>query len=128
MQAGGYMVNAIEPEVQTPPSISNFKLEQDEDDAEDEQAWNPAMAAASCLGLVAKLCGDAVVPLVMPYVTANISKVSRVLCLTFKRRCVNSSALALFVSTRHAVHHCTHEIGERAVGCCSTVFKTAVDR
>ncbi|GFY83801.1 ARM repeat superfamily protein [Actinidia rufa] len=40
----------------------------------DDTTWNVSMAGGTCLGLVARTVGDAIVPLVMPFVEANISK------------------------------------------------------
>lgn len=61
------------------PQLVPLLLEQltkQEEDAEagDEGAWNISMAAGTCLGLCASAAEDAVVPLVMPYVQANIQK------------------------------------------------------
>ncbi|KAH6798262.1 ARM repeat superfamily protein [Perilla frutescens var. hirtella] len=56
------------------PMLLETLLKQDEDQDQDDGTWNLAMAGGTCLGLVAKTVGDAVVPLVMPFVEANISK------------------------------------------------------
>ena len=47
---------------------------QEEGQDADDGAWNLSMAAGTALGLVARAAKDAVVPLVVPFVTANISK------------------------------------------------------
>ena len=41
---------------------------QEEGQDEDDGAWNLSLAAGTCLGLSAAVVGDAIVPLVMPYV------------------------------------------------------------
>lgn len=56
------------------PMLLETLLKQDEDQDQDDAIWNVAMAGGTCLGLVAKTVGDAIVPLVMPFVEANISK------------------------------------------------------
>ncbi|KAL2541459.1 ARM repeat superfamily protein [Abeliophyllum distichum] len=56
------------------PMLLETLLKQDEDQDQDDGTWNLAMAGGTCLGLVARTVGDAVVPLVMPFVEANISK------------------------------------------------------
>lgn len=40
----------------------------------DDGVWNVSMAAGTCLALCASVAGDAIVQLVMPFVTANIQK------------------------------------------------------
>lgn len=50
------------------------ELTKQEDQFEDENAWSKAMAAGVCLQLTARVVGDDIVPLVMPFVTSNISK------------------------------------------------------
>lgn len=47
---------------------------QEEGQDADDGAWNLSMAAGTALGLVARAAKDAVVPLVVPFVTANIGK------------------------------------------------------
>ncbi len=49
------------------------KQESDEPDS-DESSWNMAMASGTCLGLMARACRDAIVPLVLPFVNANITR------------------------------------------------------
>jgi len=38
----------------------------------DSDTWNPAMAAGACLGLIASAVGNNIVPVVMPFIHANI--------------------------------------------------------
>ncbi|PIN26309.1 Karyopherin (importin) beta 1 [Handroanthus impetiginosus] len=56
------------------PLLLETLLKQDEDQDQDDGIWNLAMAGGTCLGLVARTVGDAVVTLVMPFVETNISK------------------------------------------------------
>lgn len=56
------------------PMLLDTLLKQDEDQEQDDGIWNLAMAGGTCLGLVAKTVGDDIVPLVMPFVEANILK------------------------------------------------------
>ncbi|KZV40169.1 importin subunit beta-1 [Dorcoceras hygrometricum] len=56
------------------PMLLDTLLKQDEDQDQDDGIWNLAMAGGTCLCLVARTVGDAVVPLVMPFVETNISK------------------------------------------------------
>lgn len=56
------------------PMLLETLLKQDEDQDQEDGIWNLAMAGGTCLGLVAKVAGDLVVPLVMPFVEANILK------------------------------------------------------
>ena len=56
------------------PVLLEQLTKQDEAQETDDTVWNLAMAAGTCLGLVARVARDAVVPLVMPFVTANIGK------------------------------------------------------
>ncbi|KAL9247035.1 hypothetical protein vseg_020506 [Gypsophila vaccaria] len=55
------------------PMLLETLLKQEEDQDQDDSNWNISMAGGTCLGLVARTVGDAVVPLVMPFVEANIS-------------------------------------------------------
>ncbi|EYU19659.1 hypothetical protein ABFS82_06G099600 [Erythranthe guttata] len=56
------------------PMLLETLLKQEEDQDQDEGAWNLAMAGGTCLGLVARTAGDDIVPLVMPFIEANITK------------------------------------------------------
>ncbi|PQQ12671.1 importin subunit beta-1 [Prunus yedoensis var. nudiflora] len=49
-------------------------LKQEENLDQDHNIWNIAMAGRTCLKLVARTVGDAILPLVMPFVEANIAK------------------------------------------------------
>ncbi|PVV02127.1 hypothetical protein BB560_003428 [Smittium megazygosporum] len=52
------------------PVLLWLLTKQDEDADEDE--WNVSMSAATCLSLMAQTVGDAVMPLVIPFVEGNI--------------------------------------------------------
>ncbi|MQM20344.1 hypothetical protein Taro_053361 [Colocasia esculenta] len=56
------------------PVLLETLLKQDEDQLQDDGTWNLSMAGGTCLGLAAKTVGEAIVPLVMPFVEANIMK------------------------------------------------------
>lgn len=56
------------------PMLLETLLKQDEDQDQEDGIWNLSMSGGTCLGLVAKTVGDAIVPLVMPFVQENISK------------------------------------------------------
>ncbi|KAJ4970934.1 hypothetical protein NE237_004033 [Protea cynaroides] len=56
------------------PMLLETLLKQEEDQDQDDGVWNLSMAGGTCLGLVSKTVGDAVVPLVMPFVQENIQK------------------------------------------------------
>nr|CAD1841905.1 unnamed protein product [Ananas comosus var. bracteatus] len=56
------------------PMLLETLLKQEEDQDQDDNIWNLSMAGGTCLGLVARNVGDAVVPLVMPFVQDNITK------------------------------------------------------
>ncbi|KAL0375378.1 UNVERIFIED_CONTAM: Importin subunit beta-1 [Sesamum radiatum] len=56
------------------PMLLETLLKQDEEQDQEDGIWNLAMAGGTCLGLVARTVGDAIVPLVMPFVETNISK------------------------------------------------------
>ncbi|KAJ9548981.1 hypothetical protein OSB04_021524 [Centaurea solstitialis] len=56
------------------PMLLETLLKQDEDQDQEDGIWNLSMAGGTCLGLVARTVGDAIVPLVMPFVQDNISK------------------------------------------------------
>jgi importin subunit beta-1 len=49
-------------------------LKQEEDQDQDDNAWNISMSGGTCLGLISRTIGDAVVPLVMPFVKTNTTK------------------------------------------------------
>ncbi|KAL0347508.1 UNVERIFIED_CONTAM: Importin subunit beta-1 [Sesamum calycinum] len=55
------------------PMLLETLLKQDEEQDQEDGIWNLAMAGGTCLGLVARTVGDAIVPLVMPFVEINIS-------------------------------------------------------
>ncbi|XP_057947750.1 importin subunit beta-1 [Malania oleifera] len=56
------------------PMLLETLLKQEEEQDQDDGIWNLSMAGGTCLGLVARTVGDAIVPLVMPFVEANILK------------------------------------------------------
>ncbi|KAK4796743.1 hypothetical protein SAY86_029069 [Trapa natans] len=56
------------------PMLLETLLKQQEDQDQDDTIWNLSMAGGTCLGLVARTVGDAVLPLVMPFVEENIKK------------------------------------------------------
>ncbi|KAE8696506.1 Importin subunit beta-1 [Hibiscus syriacus] len=56
------------------PLLLETLLKQEEDQDQDDTIWNISMAGGTCLGLVARTVGDAIVPLVMPFVESNIVK------------------------------------------------------
>ncbi|CAL5005816.1 unnamed protein product [Urochloa decumbens] len=56
------------------PMLLETLLKQEEDQDQDDNVWNISMSGGTCLGLVARTVGDAIVPLVMPFVEANITK------------------------------------------------------
>jgi importin subunit beta-1 len=56
------------------PILLEQLIKQEEGLEADETAWNMAMGSGTCLGLIARAIGDKVLPLVMPYVHANITK------------------------------------------------------
>lgn len=56
------------------PLLLETLTKQEEDQDQEEEAWNLAMAGGTCLGLVARTVGDDIVPLVVPYVQDNIAK------------------------------------------------------
>jgi importin subunit beta-1 len=49
-------------------------LKQEEDQDQDDNAWNISLSGGTCPGLISRTVGDAVVPLVMPFVETNITK------------------------------------------------------
>lgn len=56
------------------PLLLETLLKQEEDQDQDDDVWNLSMAGGTCLGLVAKTVGDAIVPLIMPFVQERITK------------------------------------------------------
>ncbi|VFQ90988.1 unnamed protein product [Cuscuta campestris] len=56
------------------PMLLETLLKQDEEQDHDDDIWNLSMAGGTCLGLVSRTVRDSVVPLVMPFVEANILK------------------------------------------------------
>lgn len=56
------------------PMLLETLLKQDEEQDQEDGIWNLSMAGGTCLGLVARTVGDAIVPLVMPFVEGNILK------------------------------------------------------
>ncbi|XAR55796.1 hypothetical protein NMG60_11035999 [Bertholletia excelsa] len=56
------------------PMLLETLLRQEEEQDQDDSTWNVSMAGGTCLGLVARIAGDSVVPLVMPFVETNILK------------------------------------------------------
>ena len=56
------------------PMLLETLLKQEEDQDQDDSIWNVSMAGGTCLGLVARTVGDAILPLVMPFVESNIMK------------------------------------------------------
>ncbi|KAG2619955.1 hypothetical protein PVAP13_3NG143712 [Panicum virgatum] len=56
------------------PMLLETLLKQEEDQDQDDNVWNISMSGGTCLGLIARTVGDAIVPLVMPFVEANITK------------------------------------------------------
>ena len=43
-----------------------------QDEADDDDEWNPCKAAGVCLMLMATCCEDDIVPHILPFVTENI--------------------------------------------------------
>jgi importin subunit beta-1 len=56
------------------PLLLEQLTKQEEGQETDDGVWNVSMAAGTCLALCASVADDAIVPLVMPFVTANIQK------------------------------------------------------
>ena len=65
----GYVKAALE---HLCPLLTDTLMKQDEDLGLDDDEWNLSMSGASCLQLVAATVGDDVVPVIMPFVQANI--------------------------------------------------------
>lgn len=56
------------------PTLLKQLTKQDEDADHDDSTWNLAMASGTCLGLMAKVAGDTMIPLVVPFSTTYIEK------------------------------------------------------
>ncbi|XP_042378645.1 importin subunit beta-1-like [Zingiber officinale] len=56
------------------PLMLETLVKQEEDQDQEDGVWNLSMAGGTCLGLIARTVGDAIVPLVMPFVESNITK------------------------------------------------------
>ncbi|KAM0844779.1 hypothetical protein ACQ4PT_056820 [Festuca glaucescens] len=56
------------------PMLLETLLKQEEDQEQDDNAWNISMSGGTCFGLMARAAGDAIVPLVMPFIESNITK------------------------------------------------------
>ncbi|KAM7262789.1 hypothetical protein ACFE04_000472 [Oxalis oulophora] len=56
------------------PLLLETLLKQEDYQDQDDNNWNISMAGGTCLGLVSRTVGDAIVPLVMPFVQTNIVK------------------------------------------------------
>ncbi|KAL6753595.1 ARM repeat-containing protein [Haematococcus lacustris] len=56
------------------PILLQQLTKQEEGQEQDETAWNLSTASGTCLGLAARVVQDAIVPMVMPFIQANISK------------------------------------------------------
>eukprot|EP00956_Cyclotella_meneghiniana_P015559 scaffold23871_cov73-Cyclotella_meneghiniana.AAC.2 len=66
----GYVKAALE---HLCPLLTETLMKQDEDLAVDDDVWNLSMSGASCLQLVAATVENDVVPVIMPFVQANIT-------------------------------------------------------
>jgi importin subunit beta-1 len=69
----GFLRSALQ---QLVPLLLETLTKQADPEDEDPDLWNTAMAGGTCLGLVSAVAKDDVVPLVMPFVNANVSKES----------------------------------------------------
>jgi hypothetical protein len=56
------------------PVLLKQLTRQEETPEVDDTAWNMAMAAGTCLGLMARVAKDALTPHVLPFVQENIAK------------------------------------------------------
>eukprot|EP00195_Chlamydomonas_chlamydogama_P009742 CAMPEP_0202900576 /NCGR_PEP_ID=MMETSP1392-20130828/11916_1 /ASSEMBLY_ACC=CAM_ASM_000868 /TAXON_ID=225041 /ORGANISM="Chlamydomonas chlamydogama, Strain SAG 11-48b" /LENGTH=865 /DNA_ID=CAMNT_0049586993 /DNA_START=281 /DNA_END=2875 /DNA_ORIENTATION=+ len=56
------------------PILLELLTKQEEGQEQDDTGWNISMAAGTCLGLAARVVQDSIVPMVMPFIQANISK------------------------------------------------------
>ena len=63
-----YVASAI---VHLVPQLLNCLTKQSED--VDDETWNPAMAAGTCLSLLSQAAGDRIVPVVLPFIQSNIA-------------------------------------------------------
>ena len=64
-----YVAGALEHLV---PLLTEQMTKQQEVDDFDDDAWNISMAGATCLGLVANVVEDKIVPVIMPFIQTNI--------------------------------------------------------
>ena len=53
------------------PQLLSCLTKQNED--VDDETWNPAMAAGTCLSLLSQAAGDRIVPVVLPFIQSNIA-------------------------------------------------------
>ncbi|CAL9769572.1 unnamed protein product [Musa acuminata subsp. burmannicoides] len=60
--------------VLVPLMLETLLKQEDQDQDQEDGVWNLSMAGGTCLGLVARTIGDAIVPLVMPFVENNVTK------------------------------------------------------
>ncbi|CAL9119119.1 unnamed protein product [Musa acuminata var. zebrina] len=60
--------------VLVPLMLETLLKQEDQDHDQEDGVWNLSMAGGTCLGLVARTVGDAIVPLVMPFVENNVTK------------------------------------------------------
>lgn len=72
VQGNHHFIRAVVPHL-TPVLLKQL-TRQEETPEVDDTAWNMAMAAGTCLGLMARVAKDAVTPHVLPFVQENIAK------------------------------------------------------